>query len=85
MEKYLLPTYYIDSDHPTVVDFARRNCKENASDMENAVSFYIPSDHELFRAFFKTVRMAASKSRRITGLWIYASIYCASGLFVSIL
>ena len=40
MEKYLSPTYYIDSDHPRVVDFARRHSKEGASDIENAVSLY---------------------------------------------
>ncbi len=40
MEKYLLPTYYIDSDHPRVINFAEHHSKIGASDIENAVSLY---------------------------------------------
>ena len=40
MKKYLAPTYYIDSDHPGIVDFVNHNSRTDASDVENAVSLY---------------------------------------------
>jgi transglutaminase-like putative cysteine protease len=40
MEKYLSPTYYIDSDNPKVIEFARRNIAPGQSQIENAVQLY---------------------------------------------
>ncbi|CCK82227.1 transglutaminase-like domain-containing protein [Desulfobacula toluolica] len=40
MEKYLTPTYYIDSDHPKVLEFAGRNCNPVETDIQKAVSLY---------------------------------------------
>lgn len=40
MEKYLLPTYYIDSDHPDVVEFAEQNCDSDKPLIEKAVQLY---------------------------------------------
>jgi transglutaminase-like putative cysteine protease len=40
MEKYLNPTYYIDSDHPQVIEFADRNTEPGAGEIENAINLY---------------------------------------------
>ncbi len=40
MERYLTPTYYIDSDHPAVIEFARRNCNSGESKIEKAIHLY---------------------------------------------
>ena len=40
MEKYLSPTYYIDSDNPKVIEFARSNSDPGQSQIENAVQLY---------------------------------------------
>ena len=40
MEKYLSPTYYIESEHPEVISFANQNVKKNQTDLEKAVSLY---------------------------------------------
>ena len=40
MEQYLSPTYFIDSDHPRVVEFALHLGKTGSSDIENAISLY---------------------------------------------
>ncbi|MDM8536410.1 transglutaminase family protein [Desulfobacterales bacterium HSG17] len=40
MEKYLSPTYYIDSDHPDVIEFAHRNIKKDQNEIEKAISLY---------------------------------------------
>jgi transglutaminase-like putative cysteine protease len=37
MEEYLTPTYFIDSDHPEVIEFAKQNCSTNDTDLEKAV------------------------------------------------
>ena len=39
MREYLSPARYIDSDHPAVLEFARRHAK-GSSDLERAVSLY---------------------------------------------
>lgn len=40
MKKYLLPTYFIDSDHPSIIEFAERHCDEKAADSEKAIQLY---------------------------------------------
>ena len=40
MEEYLNPTYYIDSDHPAVVEFANQNTKSVDKEIEKAVQLY---------------------------------------------
>ncbi|NOX32230.1 MAG: transglutaminase family protein [Deltaproteobacteria bacterium] len=40
MEKYLNHTYYIDSDHPKVFEFARLNCEQCVTDIEKAIRLY---------------------------------------------
>jgi len=40
MEKYLNPTYYIDSDHPAVAEFASRNSGSGEKEIEKAVQLY---------------------------------------------
>ena len=40
MEKYLSPTYYIESEHPQVISFVNQNIKKNQTDLEKAVSLY---------------------------------------------
>ena len=40
MEKYLGPTYYIDSDHPDVIEFADRNIKDEQTIIEKAICLY---------------------------------------------
>ena len=40
MEKYLSPTYYIDSDNPKIIEFARQNTVPGQSQIENAVQLY---------------------------------------------
>ena len=40
MEEYLNPTYYIDSDHPAVIEFASRNCESRGKEIDKAVSLY---------------------------------------------
>lgn len=40
MEKYLNPTYYIDSDHPAVIEFASQNTKTGEKEIEKAVQLY---------------------------------------------
>lgn len=40
MEKYLVPTYYIDYDHPLVMQFASQNCGTSVSSVEKAVHLY---------------------------------------------
>lgn len=40
MDKYLTPTYFIDSDHPDIIEFSRQHCDSQASLMEKAVQLY---------------------------------------------
>ena len=40
MEEYLTPTYYIDSDHSAVIEFAGRNCESKGKEIEKAVQLY---------------------------------------------
>ena len=40
MEEYLNPTYYIDSDHPIVAEFANQNCGSGVTRIEKAVQLY---------------------------------------------
>lgn len=40
MEEYLTPTYYMDSDHPRVVQFAEKSCKTGVTLLEKAVLLY---------------------------------------------
>lgn len=40
MEKYLQPTYYIDSDHPEVIAFANKNSESDAGEIETAIKLY---------------------------------------------
>jgi len=40
MEEYLTPTYYIDSDHPEVIEFASQNCEFGTSEIKKAVQLY---------------------------------------------
>ncbi|MDA3916290.1 MAG: transglutaminase family protein [Deltaproteobacteria bacterium] len=40
MEKYLGPTYYIESEHPAIISFANQNIKKGQTDLEKAVSLY---------------------------------------------
>ncbi len=40
MEEYLQPTYFIDSDHPAVIEFASQNCEPGEKVIEKAVRLY---------------------------------------------
>lgn len=40
MEEYLCPTYFIDSDHPDIMAYARENSRQGWTDLENAVQLY---------------------------------------------
>lgn len=40
METYLCPTFYIDSDHPSVIDFARHHCDPDDPPLKRAVHLY---------------------------------------------
>ncbi len=40
MEKYLQPTYFIDSDHPKIIEFANKNKGAGDSGIEKAISLY---------------------------------------------
>ena len=40
MEKYLKSTYFINSDHPDIIEYSEKNCDLNASDLEQAISLY---------------------------------------------
>src|SRR5215210_1932911 len=40
MEKYLRPTEFLDSDHASVREFAKRNTRDAAGDVERAVKLY---------------------------------------------
>ncbi|MCP4764539.1 MAG: transglutaminase family protein [archaeon] len=40
MEKYLHHTYYIESDHPKIIDFAKKNTRRNSNHLQKAVSLY---------------------------------------------
>lgn len=40
MEKYLQPTYFINSDHPKIIEFADRNKGSVDSEIEKAISVY---------------------------------------------
>ena len=40
MEEYLQPTYFIDSDHPKIIEFANMNKGSDDSEIEKAVSLY---------------------------------------------
>jgi len=42
MEEYLSPTYYIDSDHPSVNEFASKNCDGDEKIAIKAVQLYKP-------------------------------------------
>ncbi len=37
MEEFLTPTFYIDSDHPKIIEFAKANCKKTDTDLQKAV------------------------------------------------
>jgi len=40
MKEYLQPTYFIDSDHPQVIEFASKNCESGVTEIEKAISLY---------------------------------------------
>ena len=40
MKKYLLPTYYIESNHPKIIEFAGKNCKIDDKKNKKAVQLY---------------------------------------------
>ncbi|MCP3872480.1 MAG: transglutaminase family protein [Desulfobacteraceae bacterium] len=40
MKEFLSPTYFIDSDHPDIVEFAIQNCKSNETNIKKAVQLY---------------------------------------------
>ena len=40
MEEYLKSTYYIDSDHSTIIDFSDKNCKSGSTEIEKAIQLY---------------------------------------------
>jgi transglutaminase-like putative cysteine protease len=40
MEKYLRPTFFINSDHHDIIEFATQNIKENQTIIEKAISLY---------------------------------------------
>ena len=40
MEEYLQPTYFIDSDHPSIIEFSDRHKGSGSSQTETAVSLY---------------------------------------------
>lgn len=40
MEEYIKPTYYIDSDHPEVIEFAEKKSASGETDNEKAVLLY---------------------------------------------
>ena len=40
MEKYLQATYFIDSDHPKIIEFARKNSRAGDSKIEKAIGLY---------------------------------------------
>ncbi|MBT3388320.1 MAG: transglutaminase family protein [Desulfobacula sp.] len=40
MEKYLSPTYHIDSDHPAVIEFSNKNIKSGEKQIQKAVRLY---------------------------------------------
>ncbi len=40
MKEYLQSTYFIDSDHPAIIEFAARNSQPGADDIETAISLY---------------------------------------------
>ncbi|MBU1344634.1 MAG: transglutaminase family protein [Proteobacteria bacterium] len=40
MEEYLKSTYYIDYDHPAVVEFAQKNCSTSENNTQKAVQLY---------------------------------------------
>ena len=40
MEKYLCPTYYIESDHPAVIEFSNKNIKPGEKEIQKAVRLY---------------------------------------------
>ena len=40
MEKYLCPTYFIESEHPEIISFANQNVKKKQTDLEKSVSLY---------------------------------------------
>jgi transglutaminase-like putative cysteine protease len=39
-QKFLQPTFFIDSDHPVVVEFAKKHTQDLATDKEKAVALY---------------------------------------------
>jgi len=40
MEEYLRPTYFIDSDHATIIEFSRQHAQDAPTPVEAAVSLY---------------------------------------------
>lgn len=40
MEKYLSPTYFIDSDHPSIIEFSLKNSHGSRTQIETAVKLY---------------------------------------------
>ena len=40
MEKYLSPTYYIESDHPAVIEFANKHTKSDEKEIKRAIQLY---------------------------------------------
>lgn len=40
MEDYLHPTYYIDSDHPEIIEFAEQHSQSGKTDTEKAIEIY---------------------------------------------
>lgn len=66
MKEYLSSTYYIESDHPSVIEFARLNCKPGETKIESAVHLYYavrdgirynPYSIEPFKASMKASRI----------------------------
>jgi hypothetical protein len=40
MDQYLEPTYFVDSDSPAVIAYARERCRGKKTDVEKAISLY---------------------------------------------
>ena len=40
MEKYLSPTYYIESDHPAVIEFADKHTQSGEKEIKRAIQLY---------------------------------------------
>jgi len=47
LEIYLAPAEFLNSDHPSIIEFARKHSRHGASDIENAISLYEAARDEI--------------------------------------